>query len=87
MSAGFEKWDSWYSPVPPAESRRRYPGTGPFGPEDAALFFGRNRETEELYLRTLSVPLLLQFGRSGLGKTSLLQAGLFPMLRARPFLS
>ncbi len=67
-------------------SRRRYPGTGPFGPEDAALFFGRKRETEELYLRVLSVPLLLQFGQSGLGKTSLLQAGLFPLLRAKPFL-
>jgi hypothetical protein len=67
-------------------SRRRYPGTGPFGPEDAALFFGRQRETEELYLRILSVPLLLQFGKSGLGKTSLLQAGLFPRLRAKPFL-
>jgi len=67
-------------------SRRRYPGTGPFGPEDAALFFGRKRETEELYLRILSVPLLLQFGKSGLGKTSLLQAGLFPLLRAKPFL-
>jgi tetratricopeptide (TPR) repeat protein len=69
-----------------AESRRRYPGTGPFGPEDSALFFGRKRETEEIYLRVLSVPLLLQFGKSGLGKTSLLQAGLFPLLRARPFL-
>jgi tetratricopeptide (TPR) repeat protein len=68
------------------ESRRRYPGTGPFGPGDAALFFGRRRETEELYLRILSVPLLLQFGKSGLGKTSLLQAGLFPLLRDRPFL-
>lgn len=68
------------------EPRRRYPGTGPFGPEDAALFFGRERETEELYLRILSVPLLLQFGKSGLGKTSLLQAGLFPLLRAKPFL-
>ena len=67
-------------------SRRRYPGTGPFGPEDAALFFGRRRETEELFLRILSVPLLLQFGRSGLGKTSLLQAGLFPLLRTKPFL-
>jgi len=67
-------------------SRRRYPGTGPFGPEDAALFFGRRSETEELFLRILSVPLLLQFGKSGLGKTSLLQAGLFPLLRTRPFL-
>lgn len=86
MTASFEKWDSWYAPVPAGESRRRYPGTGPFGPEDAALFFGRKAETEELYLRILSVPLLLQFGRSGLGKTSLLQAGLFPLLRAKPFL-
>jgi tetratricopeptide (TPR) repeat protein len=67
-------------------SRRRYPGTGPFGPEDAALFFGRRSETEELFLRILSVPLLLQFGKSGLGKTSLLQAGLFPLLRTKPFL-
>jgi tetratricopeptide (TPR) repeat protein len=74
------------SATPSGESRRRYPGTGPFGPEDSALFFGRKTETEELYLRILSVPLLLQFGKSGLGKTSLLQAGLFPLLRAKPFL-
>ncbi|MDP9192999.1 MAG: hypothetical protein M3P06_14965 [Acidobacteriota bacterium] len=74
------------SSTPPGGFRRRYPGTGPFGPEDAALFFGRKRETEELYLRILSVPLLLQFGKSGLGKTSLVQAGLFPLLRAKPFL-
>jgi tetratricopeptide (TPR) repeat protein len=86
MSVAFEKWSSWYAQTPPGEFRRRYPGTGPFGPEDAALFFGRKKETEELYLRILSVPLLLQFGRSGLGKTSLLQAGLFPLLRAKPFL-
>jgi tetratricopeptide (TPR) repeat protein len=88
MTTGFEKWGAWYSAsaTPPPEFRRRYPGTGPFGPEDAALFFGRKKETEELYLRILSVPLLLQFGKSGLGKTSLLQAGLFPLLRAKPFL-
>jgi tetratricopeptide (TPR) repeat protein len=87
MSATGDQWgSSWYSATPAAEFRRRYPGTGPFGPEDAALFFGRRTETEELYLRILSVPLLLQFGKSGLGKTSLLQAGLFPLLRAKPFL-
>ncbi len=75
---------------PPAEpqSRSRYPGTHPFGdsPEDRARFFGRDREIEQLHLRVLSVPLLVQFGRSGLGKTSLLQAGLFPRLREKPFL-
>ncbi|HUM11377.1 MAG TPA: hypothetical protein VLT82_10550 [Myxococcaceae bacterium] len=68
--------------------RSRYPGTRPFGdtPEDRELFFGREAETEQLFLRVLSVPLLVLFGRSGLGKTSLLQAGLFPHLRERTFL-
>lgn len=44
-------------------------------------FFGRGRATEELLLRVLSVRLLLQFAPSGVGKTSLLNAGLFPRLR------
>jgi len=78
------------NPPPLAEQqpRSRYPGTQPFGdsPEDQARFFGRDAEAEQLYLRVLSVPLLVQFGRSGLGKTSLLQAGLFPRLRQKPFL-
>ncbi|HYC93591.1 MAG TPA: tetratricopeptide repeat protein [Thermoanaerobaculia bacterium] len=66
----------------------RYPGTRPFSdsPDDVMRFFGREAEAEELYLRVLSVPLLVQFGNSGLGKTSLLQAGLFPRLRQKPFL-
>ena len=68
--------------------RSRYPGTHPFGDtaEDRALFFGRGVEGEQIYLRVLSVPLLVQFGRSGLGKTSLLQASLFPRLRQKAFL-
>ena len=55
-------------------------------PEDQQRFFGRYREGQQLYLRVLSVPLLLQFAKSGLGKTSLLQASLFPRLREKPFL-
>jgi tetratricopeptide (TPR) repeat protein len=77
------------NPLPLAESARsRYPGTHPFSDseEDRARFFGREDEAEQLHLRVLSVPLLVQFGRSGLGKTSLLQAGLFPRLREKPFL-
>ena len=70
------------------ETRSRYPGTRPFtdSPDDYVRFFGRAEESEQLYLRVLSVPLLVQFGSSGLGKTSLLQAGLFPRLRQKPFL-
>src|SRR5574337_469592 len=71
-----------------ASTRSRYPGTRPFSesPEDQQRFFGRNREGEQLYLRVLSVSLLLQFAKSGLGKTSLLQASLFPRLRQKHFL-
>jgi hypothetical protein len=70
-------------------TRRRYPGTGPFrdSPEDEARFFGRDAAGEQLYLRVLSVSLLVQFAASGRGKTSLLQAFLFPRLRLnKPFL-
>ena len=69
-------------------TRSRYLGTRPFtdSADDSARFFGRSQEGEELYLRVLSVPFVLQFGKSGLGKTSLLQAFLFPRLRERPFL-
>jgi hypothetical protein len=68
--------------------RSRYPGTRPFSDsaDDQARFFGRAEAREELYLRVLSVRLLVQFGKSGLGKTSLLQASLFPRLRLKPFL-
>jgi hypothetical protein len=69
-------------------TRSRYPGPRPFEDsiDDYIRFYGRRGESEELYLRVLSVPLLVQFGKSGLGKTSLLQAGLFPLLRKKAFL-
>jgi hypothetical protein len=72
----------------PPSARSRYPGTRPFRDtaEDSALFFGRDKEAEQLYLRVLSVQLFVQFSKSGLGKTSLLQASLFPRLRRKPFL-
>jgi hypothetical protein len=50
--------------------------------EDAADFFnGRERESEALLGRVKQASLTVLFGKSGLGKTSLLKAGLFPLLR------
>lgn len=63
------------------DDRHRYPGLRSFDEQDAHRFFGRNRAAEDLLLRVLSVRLLLQFAPSGAGKTSLLNAGLFPRLR------
>ena len=55
--------------------------------EDAAdYFYGRDEEVAELHRRVHSKTLTVLFGQSGLGKTSLLQAGLFPRLRSDGFL-
>ncbi len=45
-------------------------------------FFGRDREIRELTDRIQHRPLTVLFGQSGLGKTSLVQAGVIPQLRA-----
>jgi len=51
-------------------------------PEYAAAFFnGREEDAEALLRCVLAAPVTVLFGKSGLGKSSLLQAGLFPGLR------
>jgi tetratricopeptide (TPR) repeat protein len=50
--------------------------------ETRAYFFGREPEVAALHLRLRSHPLLVLYGRSGLGKTSILNAGLIPRLIA-----
>ncbi|AEE53637.1 tetratricopeptide repeat protein [Haliscomenobacter hydrossis] len=44
--------------------------------EDRANFFGRKEETEELYRMVFKSSLILIYGLSGTGKTSLVQCGL-----------
>ena len=48
----------------------------PYTQADRDIFFGRDRETDELYSRLLASGLLLVYGVSGSGKTSLVQCGL-----------
>ncbi|MDH3933316.1 MAG: hypothetical protein OET16_13940, partial [Chromatiales bacterium] len=66
----------------------RYPRSHPFQDSelDRLAFSGRDTESEDLLRRVLSNNLLVFYGRSGLGKTSLLQAGIFPELRKKNFL-
>jgi WD40 repeat protein len=63
-----------------------WPGLEAFEENARAFFRGRDREAESLLKRVLDVPVTVLYGRSGLGKTSLLRAGLFPLLRERNFL-
>jgi WD40 repeat protein len=53
---------------------------------DKDIFFGRDDLSRELFKLVASNALTLVFGKSGIGKTSLLNAGLFPLLRAANFL-
>ncbi|MBK9094597.1 MAG: ATP-binding protein [Anaerolineae bacterium] len=53
--------------------------------EDAGIFFGRGREIRQLYDRVTApdgAPIVLLYGQSGVGKSSLLAAGLLPRLEA-----
>ena len=54
--------------------------------EDSQLFFGRSHESEELLRLIQRETLTVLFARSGLGKTSLLRAGVIPKLREQDFL-
>jgi hypothetical protein len=58
-----------------------WPGLLAFRETDQSYFQGRQAETEELLRLVLRERLTVLFGLSGLGKSSLLQAGLFPRLR------
>ncbi len=54
-----------------------------FDEADQPNFAGRNREIREVVTGILRGPTFVLYGRSGLGKTSLLKAGIFPELRKR----
>jgi len=70
----------------PVDAANPWPGLAAFREGAHAFFHGRAAEIEDLERRVRRKPLTVLYGQSGLGKTSLLQAGLFPRLRAEGFL-
>lgn len=59
-----------------------YRGLSVFGPEHAALFFGREREVRAVLERLRAASFVLVAGDSGVGKSSLCRAGVLTQLRA-----
>jgi hypothetical protein len=57
-----------------------FPGLRPFEPDEDYLFFGRERQTDELLRRLRSTRFLSILGTSGSGKSSLVRSGLIPSL-------
>jgi len=61
-------------------------GLQSFSERTQRYFFGRSAELQDLFERVVHKPLTVLFGQSGLGKTSLIQAGLVPRLREEALL-
>jgi len=70
------------------EYRNRYPGAQPFSDDDFSrkVFFGRENAARVLADKILANHLVTVYARSGLGKTSLLKAGVAPLLREEGYL-
>ncbi len=60
---------------------KRYPGIRPFRTDEQALFFGRDADIERLHRLIDLEQLVILYGKSGYGKSSLLSAGIFPRLQ------
>lgn len=58
----------------------RYPGIRPFRSDERHLFFGRTDDTARLLRLILLEKVVILYGKSGYGKSSLLQAGVCPRL-------
>lgn len=74
---GLPKLEHYDLPSQPYRFLKRYEK------KEAPLFFGRGKKIRDLYFRVTdgsSAPIILFSGQSGVGKSSLLEAGLLPRL-------
>jgi len=63
-------------------TQKRYPGVKPFETSERDLFFGRDRDIEDLLDLVWLEKLVVLFGKSGYGKSSLINAGILPEIEA-----
>jgi hypothetical protein len=73
IPAAVEKADIWHG--------EPYPGLRAFRTDEAPIFYGRGRETDDLLKRVDDSRFVAVAGPSGAGKSSLVRAGLIPRLK------
>ncbi len=71
--------------TPAKNALYRYPGVRPFEAADRDVFFGRDRDRDDLLGLIVLEKLVVLFGKSGYGKSSLLNAAVLPALEARGY--
>jgi tetratricopeptide (TPR) repeat protein len=71
--------------APTVDDRNPWLGLASFTEETREYFYGRDEEVAELARRVQRKLLTVLFGQSGLGKTSILRAGLVPRLRSQGY--
>jgi tetratricopeptide (TPR) repeat protein len=71
---------------PPLDEQNPWPGLDSFRESEQRFFRGRSHEVRELFALIERAQISVLYGVSGIGKSSLLQAGLFPVLREKGYL-
>lgn len=64
---------------------KSYLGINPYGEENKDLFKGRSKEIWQLFDRIIRNTVTVYYAETGEGKSSLIKAGVFPVLRRRDF--
>jgi hypothetical protein len=65
--------------------RNPYPGPRSFSPDERSVFCGRHYESRQLFSLVVAHKVVLLYSQSGAGKSSLLNAGLTPLLEEEGF--
>ena len=68
--------------TPPGSLFNPFPGLRPFEPDEDHLFFGREKQIDDLLRRLRSCRFLAVVGTSGSGKSSLVRSGLIAALQS-----
>jgi hypothetical protein len=69
------------SPELPLRAQIPYKGLNPYSEADAEIFFGRTRDTQRIINNLLAWRLTVLYGESGVGKSSVLRAGVLHALQ------
>ena len=63
--------------------KNRYPGVSPFTEQQKNIFYGRDNDIKKLHRLISLRNQVLVYAKSGIGKTSLLNAGVLPKLEKK----